>query len=87
LSNSIQWYCAIIREATESKEQLTLAEQAAKGEQKHEIKLFGDLEKHIEYGKGLTKQTFSQVAHAEWTAIEKVLRMALTPAIERRESV
>ena len=82
----MQWYCAIIREATESKQQLTLAEQAARGGQKKEIKLFGDLDKHIEYGKGLAHQTLSQVAHAEWTAIEKVLRMALTPSIARRES-
>ena len=72
-----------MREATESKQQLTLAEQAARGDQKSEIKLFGDLDKHIEHGKDLAHQTLSQVARTEWTAIEKVLRMALAPTEQR----
>ncbi|TVY38119.1 hypothetical protein LSUB1_G003789 [Lachnellula subtilissima] len=80
------YYCAIIREATESKqEKLSLAERAARGEDEvQEVKLFGDLDKRIRYNPNqpMKFQTLSEVAKAEWTAIEQVLRQALTPAIE-----
>jgi hypothetical protein len=62
-----------------------LAERAARGEDKvSEPKLFGDLVKYIHYSQecALLYQTLSEVAKAEWTAIEQVLRLALTPAIE-----
>ncbi|KAF4635895.1 hypothetical protein G7Y89_g2186 [Cudoniella acicularis] len=78
----LMWYAAIIREATVKKEVLSLAEQAARGEVSNEEKLFGDLDKHIQYGPGLLHQSLSQVAKAEWAAIEKILRQVLTPAIE-----
>jgi len=42
------------------------------------------LKKYIHYNPecALLYQTLAQVAEAEWTAIEQVLRQALTPAIE-----
>ncbi|TVY81293.1 hypothetical protein LSUE1_G004001 [Lachnellula suecica] len=79
------WYCAIIREATvEKRDHLTLADRSARGEDKVTApKLFGDLKKYIHYNKeqDLLYQTSAQVAKAEWTAIEQVLRQALTPAL------
>ncbi|TVY45657.1 hypothetical protein LOCC1_G002710 [Lachnellula occidentalis] len=82
----LMYYCAIIREATEGKqEKLSLAERAARGEDESlEVKLFGDLDKRIRYNPNqpMKFQTLSEIAKAEWTAIEQVLRQALTPAIE-----
>ncbi|KAH8654511.1 hypothetical protein BGZ60DRAFT_342292, partial [Tricladium varicosporioides] len=76
------WYIALIRETTEKREVLSLAEQAARGEVDDKEKLFGDLDKHIYYGPNLLLQSLAQVAKAEWAAIEKILRQALTPGIE-----
>lgn len=59
-----------------------MAEQAARGEVDDKEKLFGDLDKHIYYGPNLLLQSLAQVAKAEWAAIEKILRQALTPGIE-----
>ena len=74
-----QWYIAIIREATEKKEQLSLAEQAARGEDQEVRKPFGDLDLYMKYPKERLHRTPSQIAQAEWAAIEKVLR---APALE-----
>ncbi|KAH8811397.1 hypothetical protein F5884DRAFT_671620 [Xylogone sp. PMI_703] len=72
------WYITIIREHTQPKTQLSLAEQAAREDPDcNAVKLFGDLEKHIQYGKDFSEQTLGVVARAEWAAIEKVLREAL----------
>lgn len=62
---------------------MSLAEQAALGggAPSHEFKLFGDLEKFIKYPEELANRTLAQVAHVEWTAIEDILRRALTPAL------
>lgn len=62
-----------------------MAERAARGDDRTtELKLFGDLKNYIHYNpeQALLYQTLAAVAKAEWTAIEQVLRMALTPAIE-----
>lgn len=74
-----QWYIAIIRETTESKQQLSLAEQAALGEQKRELKLFGDLDLHFNFPKNIAQMKLAEVARIEWSAIEKLLRQALGP--------
>jgi hypothetical protein len=76
----LQWYIAKIREACEPTQQLSLAEQAENGEER-ESKLFGELDRHINYGHGLNRMTLAQVAKIEWAAIEKALRQAFTPAL------
>lgn len=84
---TLQWYIALIREVTDSqKKKLSLAEQAAAGNEKHETNLFGDIEKYINHdGKKLASMTLASVARVEWSAIEILLRQALTPAIEGRK--
>lgn len=48
-----------------------------------ENRLFGDLDRYINHNKNvLHKMTLGQVAKAEWAAFERILRMALTPALE-----
>ena len=79
----LQWYIAIIREHLDRKKQyVSLAERAARHDQDELPKLFGDLDKLIERPKDWWFMTMGQVAKFEWTAIEQVLREALTPALE-----
>ncbi|PMD27557.1 hypothetical protein NA56DRAFT_721293, partial [Hyaloscypha hepaticicola] len=81
--DTIMWYIAIIREHLDRKKQyVSLAERAARHDQDELPKLFGDLDKLIERPKGWWFMTMGQVAKYEWTAIEQVLREALTPALE-----
>jgi hypothetical protein len=61
--------------------QLSLAEQAEKGEEPQELKLFGDLDKYINYGPNLNDMSLAHVAKIEWTAIENALRRAFAPAL------
>ncbi|KAG9245370.1 hypothetical protein BJ878DRAFT_419329 [Calycina marina] len=83
-SDLVLCYISLLREASESqKRNLSLAEQAAVGHDKHEFKLFGDLDKYIGHdGTKLAQMTLAEVARAEWYAVELLLRQALTPAIE-----
>jgi hypothetical protein len=74
--NSHQWYIAIIRETTE-KRQLSLAERAAIGHNSDEVKLFGGLDKHLNFPEHFLQMTLAEVARIEWTAIEVLLRQAL----------
>lgn len=76
MTNSSQWYIAIIRE-TSQKVQVSLAEQAAMGHSSQELKLFGNLDKHLNFPPHLHQMTLAEVARIEWTAIEKLLRQAL----------
>ncbi|KUJ23348.1 uncharacterized protein LY89DRAFT_573685 [Mollisia scopiformis] len=82
----ILWYAAVMREYLDSKkEQVPLADKAAKGEKLERAKLFGDLEKY--FGHPVDRKVFgaltlAQVAANEWSGIETVLRLALAPAIE-----
>jgi hypothetical protein len=76
-----QWYISKIREACATTQQLSLAEQAEMGTQRKEEKLFGDLDKYINYGPGLNGMTLAHVAKIEWAAIENALRRAFTPAL------
>lgn len=76
VANPSQWYVAIIRETTK-KRQLSLAEQAAMGQNSDEVKLFGDLDKHLNFPKHLHHMTLAEVARIEWSVIEKLLRQAL----------
>ena len=76
-----QWYIAKIRHACTSTQLLSLAEQAAKGGKRTEEKLFGDLDKNIKYGSGLSSLTLADVAKIEWAAIENALRRAFTPPV------
>jgi hypothetical protein len=74
--NSSQWYIAIIRETTE-KCQLSLAERAALGHTSDEAKLFGQLDKHLNFPEHFHQMTLAEVARIEWTVIEMILRQAL----------
>ncbi|KAI1006426.1 hypothetical protein K3495_g1797 [Podosphaera aphanis] len=76
----ILWYIAQIREATNSVDNLTLAERSAQGDEHNEPELFGFLHKHIDYGDRceFRNQTMAQVAAAEWAGIEKILRQIFT---------
>jgi hypothetical protein len=76
-----QWYIGKIRHACVTRNQLSLAEQAEKGEEPKELKLFGDLDKHINYGPNLNQMSIARVAKIEWTAIENALRRAFTLAL------
>ena len=51
------------------------------GEELKEDKLFGDLDKHINYGPNLNQMSLARVAKVEWTAIENALRRSFTPAL------
>jgi hypothetical protein len=71
-----QWYIAIIRETT-NKHEPSLAEKAAIGEMRDELKLFGDLDKHLRFPRHLAQMKLAEVAKMEWTVIEMILRLAL----------
>jgi hypothetical protein len=58
-----------------------LADQAARGEESDELKLFGDLDKHLNFPRHLAKLTLAEVARIEWHVIEKILREGLTPKL------
>jgi hypothetical protein len=75
---------ALIREYTEPKEQLSLAEKAMKGDKKDMPMLFGNIHKYIDLPKNFEEfshMTLAQVAAIEWAGIERVLRLALGPPI------
>lgn len=74
--NSTQWYIAIIRETTE-KRQLSLAERAAMGHSSDGEKLFGELDKYLNFPEPFQQMTLAEVAQIEWTTIEVLLRQAL----------
>ena len=76
-----QWYVAKIRQVCASTQLLSLAEQAKQNNQRKEEKLFGDLDKYINYGPDLNGMTLADVAKIEWSAIENALRRAFTPAL------
>jgi hypothetical protein len=80
----LQWYIAQIREAADSrKPKLSLAEQAVSGNATHPAGLFGDIKSYIKHDmRILFKMTLAESAKAEWKAIEDLLRMSLTPALE-----
>ncbi|CZT13150.1 uncharacterized protein RCO7_06340 [Rhynchosporium graminicola] len=80
----ILYYAAIIRETVSPKTELTLAQKAAKGYQSEQAALFGELVKLVDVPKDekvFRTLSLSQVATAEWAAIEQALRRALTPAL------
>ena len=63
---------------------MSLAEKAASGAiQVEGHKMFGELDVFTDYPRDLPNATLSQVARAEWHAIEKVLRAALTPIMQQ----
>jgi hypothetical protein len=76
IADFIQWYIAIIRETTQ-KRQLSLAEQAAMGQNSDDEKLFGNLDEYLNFPAHLRQMTLAEVARIEWTAIEMLLRQAL----------
>jgi len=63
----------------------SLAERAARNAGDEMPKLFGDLDKVIQRDKDWWNQTVGQIAREEWSAIERVLREVLTPALEERK--
>ena len=85
-TNDLQWYIEMIREHTNGKVNMTLAEKAAKGEVVDEFpSVFGRLKDYI-IRSGVTYshniyhfQTLAQVAVEEWAGIEKVLREIFPP--------
>jgi hypothetical protein len=84
-TNTPQYYAALIREATEKKQHLTLAEKAAKGVEDTQPKLFGELGVYV--GLPHNHDTFihmslGQVGAKEWAGIEQVLRQALVNDVD-----
>jgi hypothetical protein len=72
---SIQYYIALLREATTSSALVSLAERSAKGLQTSPSSVFGNVE--IEYPKDIANMSLSAVGEIEWHAIEALLRKVL----------
>ncbi len=77
----IQYYAQLLRGETENKQELSLAEIAAQGDDDGWPKLFGDIRKYFEYPLGYRHLNLAQMASYEWAAIEKLLKQALTPKL------
>lgn len=72
-TNCVQFYMALLREATTLPGKVSLAERAS-----NEVQIplvFGNM--GIEYPANVQQMTFAQVARIEWTVIERLLRKIL----------
>jgi hypothetical protein len=72
-TNWVQFYMALIREATTLPSKVSLAERASNGVQIPLV--FGNM--GIEYPANVQQMTFAQVARIEWPVIERLLRKTL----------
>ncbi|KAM3075932.1 hypothetical protein ACMFMF_005278 [Clarireedia jacksonii] len=81
------YYIKIIQDATAEKKHMSLAEKAASqaNEAPRLPNIFGNMDKLIDYSDAMNK-TLAEMAALEWNAFERILRQALTPALEARPS-